>query len=173
MLRVPFLSADRDRKLDLGSGDSKDKMMVGALVIVIVAAIAVLIWSISTKRPSGREGEDTIAQCVDPDCGYREEMTNEQWGERVVEFEQAHPQLIRGMQPLRLECPKCHNPKYTFVKGMTCPACGEMFVSPNQLARARRATGFPATPHRGPILCPKCGVDVEEYWATHRGKNRK
>jgi len=122
------------------------------------------------KRQREPAARDTVARCVGPACNHRIEMTNEQWGERVAGFAEAHPETIRGMSPLRLLCPKCKNPKYTLVKAMTCPKCGEMFVSPDQLARARRACGFEATPHRGPILCPACGVDIIEYWRQNRGK---
>ena len=170
MLHVPFFSADSGRKLDMGSGDKKDKMMVGILVGVIVIAMAALVWSITSKPEKGRLGEETVGQCVKPDCDYREQMSNRRWGEMVGEVDE---ETIRGMNPTRVLCPKCKDPRYTFVKSMTCPQCGHMFVAPNLLYGARRALGITSPPPSMPIMCPKCGVDVVQYWRANKGKAQK
>lgn len=174
MLRVPLTATGSGRKLDMGGGDSKDKMMVGILVIVIVAAIGALIWSISTKKEAGRAGEDTIGRCVDPACDSRVPMTNSEWGELVKAIDDNNPQMLRGMNPVRVMCPECENPKYTLIKSMTCPQCGEMFVAPGQLYGAQRTLKFPATrPTSSRVICPECNVDVSDYWRKNKGKARK
>ena len=170
MLRVPFFSAGSGRKLDMGSGDRKDKMMVGILVGVIVIAIAALVWSITAGPEEGRLGEQTVGRCVKPDCDHREPMSNRKWGEMVLEVDE---QIVRAMDPTRVMCPKCQDPRYTLVKSMTCLQCNHMFVAPELLYRARRALGIPSPRPSGPVLCPECGVDVVKYWRDHRGQAKK
>ena len=147
--------------------------MAGCYRVWVLAAAAVLWLGLGVgcvdQQAVPRLGVDTMAQCVDPACDHREPMSNREWGDIVMEMDE---QLVRSMSPIRVMCPKCNNPKYTLVKGMTCPKCGELFVAPDVLYRARRSCGFSTPRPRGPIHCPACNVDVLEYWRANRGKPR-
>ena len=174
MLRVPLVSTEAGRKLDMGGGDSRDKLMVGGLIVVIIGALAVLVWSVMGGDEEGRGAQQTLLQCADPACANEVRMTNEEWGEAIAAMD---PQLVKSMgNNPRLMCPKCQNPKYSLAKGMTCPKCGDSFVAPMVMYAVRRALGIPATPPpRGAtITCPYCGQeDVLRYWRENKGRSTR
>lgn len=170
MLRVPFLTSGNDRKLDMGGGDTKDKMMILGLLGIVVIAIVFLVLSIAGGKDKGRLGEQVLIRCVDPDCDYQEKMTQREWGNLVTAMDE---QTVRAMNPIRVLCPKCKNPKYTWVASMKCPQCGHLFVTDKLMWQARMAVGIRTKRPTGPVICPKCGVDVVDYWGKNKGKAKR
>ena len=169
MLRAPVLTGG-DRRLDVGIGDRKDRALILAMVGITIIAIVALIYSIGVGGPTDALDKPILVRCVDPECDYQERMPFRQWGAMVAAMDE---QTVRGMNPIRVLCPKCQNPKYTWVASMECPQCGHLFVTEKALWQARMAVGIRTKRPTGPVMCPKCGVDVVQYWRKHKGKSKR
>jgi hypothetical protein len=141
-----------------GSGESKDKWMVVALVVIIVLAGFALAMSIFSKggRPKG-PSEYTI-KCVNPQCNNEWVLTKEQFNNT-----DSTVQGPMAMESVRtFVCPKCN--QKTGFREAQCPACGKYYLPNQAKTMARMKT-------EEPEKCPNCGVVFAEWWAKHpKGK---
>jgi len=121
----------------------------GALVAVIVVAVALTVWHSLFRRPGGGGGSAaTRYQCLD--C------------EHVFEPDEIpRERLLDAPDPSMalLDCPKC-KAEYSSMRMVRCPKCGEYYVP--QRAKYYIEHGRPA-PEDVRDVCPKCGTDRLRY----------
>lgn len=175
MLRTPLSSRVTGRKLDFSTGDpTKDKLIMGGAVVVIIAAFAFMVWSLmgGDEKSYGERviGDKVALVCVNPDCNYKDTRGREAYAQKIKD--ELTWEESRSMIPVRTKCPDCG--KQSVIKGRICPECGELFATPQQLFNARRSMGLPAKApppdEAEDVICPECGTDLNKYWAEHGGK---
>ena len=173
MLRTPLISKVAGRKLDLSTGDpTKDKLLMGGLIVVIIAAVGAMVWSL-TRGDKGGGGDGVITKdvaliCVNPKCSYTDDMNRQDYYQKLndeLTFEELH-----GMNPPRTACSDCNHPGKSVVQGIYCPNCRKGFVNPEVLFNVRRQLGFPAQPPAPKLMCPHCGTDVLAFRAEQGNK---
>jgi predicted RNA-binding Zn-ribbon protein involved in translation (DUF1610 family) len=137
-----------------GSGDSKDKLMVAGLIVVIVAAGFALAMSIFGSKDKHTRIDKYGLRCINPKC-------NHEWVMSAEEFNKPTGQAPdpREADSARVTlCPKCG--QKSGYRMSQCPKC-EAFYVDNQLKQ--RMGQKPEEPEK----CPKCGVVFGDWWKAH------
>jgi hypothetical protein len=158
MLRMPVIGRTSGRQISLGgSGDTKDKLLVGGLAVVIVGAIVGLVYSIVSKPTVGSEIPTSFhLGCFA--CNNEWEITKDEYYQHMREM----GERAVSMTP-RFVCPKCKDPRQTGFVMSQCPypACQKWYFSNTIL----KLVGKPTTE---PPKCPYCGGDIMQGLRQYR-----
>jgi hypothetical protein len=151
---LPVIGQTRGRQISLGGGgDTKDKLLVGGLGVVIVVALVALVWSIVGKSgPTGPAVPDMFhLGCISPACGHEWEVTKDQFYARIREMGE------REISMPRFKCPKCNDARFTGFVMNQCPypTCQKWFFENRVLKFAQRPTTEPQ-------MCPYCKQNIAD-----------
>ena len=136
-----------------GGGDSKDKLLIGALVVVIAIAIGAAVMSFIPKSRGVKVNEFHF-KCRKPDC-------NNEWVWTRAEYRTANEDMwgeqgATGEGDDYVLCPKCQwgkgsQGRWSGVHMRKCPypECGKYYIPPRMLKQ-------------DPRLCPHCQKDTRE-----------
>jgi hypothetical protein len=171
MLRTPLASKVAGRTIGFSTGDpSKDRILMGASIAVIVLAAGAMVWSLG--RPAKTSVADQVITrdvallCVNPQCSHKTDMNRQDYYRMLDE------QLTdedRHAMPIRTLCPDCSHQAKTVIQGAICPNCRQSFVPADVLFGVRRMLRFPAQPPTSQkLICPHCSTDITEYRAQQR-----
>lgn len=167
MSHASYLASRGDKQLEIGKGggDSKDKLILGGLVAVIVIAIGSLVWSFTGGNDSVAAQEVNL-KCLA--CGHEEGVTKKDVAERYGQLSGEEKARMTGV---RVTCPQCKDPRHTMIQSSKCPKCEKLYYSPTVEMTARRQLGLPTDMlPKGPVTCPHCGVDVRQYYREAKGR---
>ena len=158
MLRFPVMRRTSGRQISLGgSGDTKDKLLVGALGLVIVVAIVGLVWSIVGRPDKYKPDIPNSFHLGCIVCDNEWDITQDQYYARMREMGEREVTLPRFL------CPKCQDKRMTGFVMSQCPYpdCQKWYFPNNIL----RLAGKPTTE---PPQCPHCGMDIMQGLRQYR-----
>jgi hypothetical protein len=146
---MPLSGRTSGRQISLGgSGDTKDKLLIGGLGLVIVAAIVGLVWSITGKHDIGPKIPDSFhLGCIA--CNKEWDISKDDYYARMRELGEHETGIPNFL------CPFCKDARKTGFVMSQCPYadCGKYYFS-NQVLR------FIGKPTTEPQMCPVCKRDI-------------
>ena len=159
MIGFGFEVRRRPRSLALGagSGDRKDKLMIGGLAVIIALAIFALIMSVAGTKEKSVGPDSMWYMCVDPKCGQAFEVPVKDLREAIAK--------LRGPTEDRMptfQGPQCK--QQSGVQARKCPSCDKPYIPSETL----RAAGRPVP--AGVDKCPSCGIDIRQWYVDHAKK---
>ena len=164
MLHLPVIGRNSGHHLNLGgSGDIKDKLLIGALAVVIAGAVVALAMSIigGGEKKGPNLPDSYHLQCMA--CNQEFDWSAEEYNAEVRKMGEE----VLAAPAVAFECIKCHNPRKSAFPMSRCPYpdCGKWYT-PN---RVMRLVGKPI---KEPQVCPNCGKDLVEGYRLNAGKKR-
>jgi len=151
-------------------------VLVGALALIIVAAIVMTVWQLFFSGPGGGEDYDTVQRYKCEKCGYTWEFDMSEMNP------EENPEMMMGpMGPGMgaMDCPKCKEKRCAFLM-VKCPKedCGEYYIGESTKWHARMyspdGTGEMSPDGEPPHdVCPKCGTDRTKFYRDRARARRK
>jgi hypothetical protein len=151
------------RRLEFGrgGGNKTEILLAVGLGLVIVLAIALTVRGLIGTKPSG-DG-DVRQHFVCERCGHHLAVEPSE----IPPGEPAYMEMGGAV----LDCPNCGAEKSCY-PAMQCPKCGTWFISQSQMAYFRAMQeGQPPDPQVRDV-CPKCHLDVTEYYMNRPPKRK-
>ena len=139
-----------------GSGDFKDKLMIGGLIVVIGVAIVALVMSIIKRPPNSTDITEWAFKCME-ECG----------NEWTYHSEEEFAEALEGMEGLLsppdimidmggpfppMPCPECGLETGEMMS--KCPKCERYYHHSEAIQGKRRKTRE---------ICPHCQTDVRKF----------
>ncbi len=151
------------RQLNLGgSGDKKDKLLIGGLAVVILGSIVALVMGLVSSTTPPPIKHALHIGCVVPGCGWEKDITEAEYQEKVKTLNGHLEGLTNN---LHWPCEKCHEPRQTAMIMEQCPACGKWFM-PNQRLQLWNL------PVKDPQVCPHCGKDIMQAYRQKKAAGK-
>lgn len=137
-----------------GGGDKSQLILAAGLVLVIIISVSVVF----SNMGKGSNGPSTpqVMKMQDLETGEVFDIDPAKMGPDV---------FLGGMPGERI--PNPNTGKRTCVMMMKCPACNEYFVPAYAKSNNPEAMMNP-----GPLICEKCGVDINQWYRDHRKKRK-
>ena len=164
------------KHLDFGRGGSGDKMEYvfgGALVLIIIAAVAFAIHSFGGGGKAAPVPSEFHMFCMS--CKKQFTISREDLAKMQTQAPQVQPGpgngpsagMPPGIGPMRAQCPDCK--KFSLIPERMCPNCKKYYHTNTDITGMNMMIGMPIT-NSAPVICPWCKVNITDYYKAHPQK---